>query len=65
MEQDLYAYVQQQLQALHPRSEWKAVADAAGVPEGTLYRYGHGYTPRPSYTPLAAIAAVLKAREKV
>jgi transcriptional regulator with XRE-family HTH domain len=62
MEQDLYTYVQTRLQAIHPRSEWKAIAEAAGVPEGTLYRYAHGYTPRPSYTPLAAIAAVLRQR---
>lgn len=63
MEQDLYLYVQERLQAIHPRSEWKAIAAAAGVAPGTLYRYGYGYTPRPSYGPLAAIAAALKARE--
>ena len=59
--EDLYAYVQKRLQAIKPRSEWRVIAAEAGVPEGTLYRYAHGYTPRPSYQPLSKIAAVLKA----
>jgi predicted transcriptional regulator len=61
MESDLITFVSVELRKL-PLKEWKPIAEAAGVPYSTAYKYAYGYTKRPSYDAVSRLAAELKRR---